>query len=139
MQVRRQADTLLGCRGMPDPALESEIRILEERLLQATTRSSRGQVEELLSNDFVEFGSSGRVFDKQAVIEYLTGDSPAHFSMLQFRVKRLAPDVVLATYIAVTHLPGAPPRHSLRSSIWTREGYIWQLTFHQGTRTAQPK
>ena len=124
---------------MPDPALESEIRILEERLLQATTRSSRGQVDELLTNDFVEFGSSGRVFDKAAVIEYLAAESTAHFSMLQFRVKRLAPDVVLATYIGVTHQPGAPPRHSLRSSIWTREGYIWQLTFHQGTRTALQK
>jgi hypothetical protein len=124
---------------MPDPALESEIRILEERLLQATTRSSRGQIEELLANDFVEFGSSGRVFDKAGVIDYLAADSAAHFSMLQFRVKRLAADVVLATYIAVTHLPGAPARHSLRSSIWTRAGYIWQLTFHQGTRTAPPK
>jgi hypothetical protein len=124
---------------MPDPALESEIRILEERLLQATTRSSRGQVDELLADDFIEFGSSGRTFDKAAAMEFLATESAAHFSMLQFRVKRLAPDVVLATYIAVTHTPGAPARHSLRSSIWTRAGYIWQLTFHQGTRTPPPK
>ena len=124
---------------MPDPALESEIRILEERLLQATTRSSRGQVEELLADDFVEFGSSGRVFDKAAVIQYLASDSAAHFSVLQFRVRRLAADVVLATYIAVTHLPGSPDRHSLRSSVWMREGYIWQLKFHQGTRAAPPR
>jgi hypothetical protein len=124
---------------MPDPALESEIRILEERLLQANTRSARGQVDELLAADFVEFGSSGRVFDKAAAMEYLAADSEAHFSMLQFRIKRLAPDVVLATYMAVTHLPGAPSRHSLRSSIWVRENYIWQLAFHQGTRTGPPK
>ena len=124
---------------MPDPALESEIRVLEERLLQANTRAARGQVDELLAPDFVEFGSSGRVFDKAAAMQFLAAESESHFSMLQFRIKRLGSDVVLATYIAVTHLPGAPPRHSLRSSIWVRENYIWQLVFHQGTRTAPPK
>ena len=124
---------------MPDPALESEIRVLEERLLQATTYASRGQVEELLADDFVEFGSSGRVFDKATVIEYLAAESDVHFSMLDFRMKRLSLDVVLVTYRAVTHAPGVPPRQSLRSSIWTRGDHIWRLTFHQGTRAAVTK
>ena len=44
-------------------------RELEERLLQPDVRSSAEEIAKLLADEFIEFGSSGRVFNKHHVIE----------------------------------------------------------------------
>jgi hypothetical protein len=48
----------------PDPSLENHLRQLEERLLQPNVHRYAADVFELLANEFIEFGSSGRIFDK---------------------------------------------------------------------------
>jgi hypothetical protein len=52
----------------PDPSLKNHLRQLEERLLQPNVRKSAEEVSELLANQFIEFGSSGRIFDKRHII-----------------------------------------------------------------------
>jgi hypothetical protein len=47
------------------------LRDLEEQLLKPEVRTSRDRVGYLLADDFIEFGSSGRIFDKRGVIEAL--------------------------------------------------------------------
>ena len=54
-----------------DKTLAALLRELEERLLRAEVRRSPAVVAELLADEFVEFGSSGRVFDKQQMIDAL--------------------------------------------------------------------
>lgn len=105
---------------------DDEFRHLEERLLQPPVRGSASQLDELLSPDFVEFGSSGRVYDKQATVSALTASavSASAPALVEFRVRALAPDVVLVTYRT---------ENSLRSSIWRRENGSWRIVFHQGT------
>ena len=115
-------------------SLEEVIRHLEERLLQVNVRQSVQDVAELLADDFVEFGSSGRVFDKQATIDSLQHESPAEISLIDYQARVLAPDVVLVTYRAVRSASTpAQTTQSLRSSIWKRLDGHWQLVFHQGT------
>jgi hypothetical protein len=58
------------------------LRRLEEELLKPEVRRSPGQVGVLLSDDFVEFGSSGGVFNKQQVIEALEQEGPADPSII---------------------------------------------------------
>jgi len=53
---------------MPDATLERELRELEESDLRSDVRSSPGFISGLLADEFVEFGSSGRIFDREAVI-----------------------------------------------------------------------
>jgi hypothetical protein len=43
-------------------------RKLEERLLRPDVRSSAEQLDKLLADEFIEFGSSGRVFNKEQII-----------------------------------------------------------------------
>ena len=50
---------------------EEFLRRLEERLLQPEVRQSAEAVADLLADDFIEFGSSGQVFNKQQIIEGL--------------------------------------------------------------------
>ncbi len=113
---------------------EEQIRRLEERLQQADMRKSAKDVAELLADDFVEIGSSGRIFDKQATIDGLQHESPAEISLTDYQARILAPDVVLVTYRAVRSASAsAQTTQSLRSSIWKRLDGRWQLVFHQGT------
>lgn len=110
------------------------IHALEERLLLPEVRQSAKEVAALLADDFVEFGSSGQVFNKQQIIEGLQQEAPVQRSMLEFKVSALAPDVILATYQAVRHSgPNEPPTSSRRSSIWKWKEGRWQMVFHQGT------
>lgn len=110
------------------------IRSLEERLLQPEVRRSAKEVAALLADDFVEVGSSGRVFNKQQMIEGLQQEPPIQRSLLEFKVSALAPDVILATYQVVRYSgSNEPPTYSRRSSIWKWMDGRWQMVFHQGT------
>jgi len=114
--------------------LEDRIRALEARLLEPEVRASPAELERLLADDFLEFGSSGRVYGRRDVIDALPGRSEARFTLEELRVRPLGPGVVLATYrLLRAATPPEAARSSLRSSIWRREGKRWRLAFHQGT------
>ena len=120
------------------PDIVGTIRALEEHLLRSDTRRSPEQLERLLADDFVEFGQSGRVWDKPSVIGMLASELGAFaYSFEDFRVLLLAPTVALATYRIRDATPGAVPQQALRSSVWVDRDGSWQLTFHQGTNAAE--
>lgn len=122
---------------MRDDEIGKELRELEERLLQPDFRRSRPAVSALLAEDFVEYGSSGRIFDKQQVLDLL-GSEPEHRATLEnFEARPLSADVVLATYRSIRlNGPPEPGATFLRSSLWVRRDGRWQIVFHQGTRAA---
>jgi hypothetical protein len=113
---------------------ETELHDLELSLLQAGVRTSV-RVAELLAEDFVEFGSSGKIYNKAQCIASLQAETGGEFTITQFCVKLLAPDLALLTYHALRH--SEPPVHTLRSSIWQKRAGHWQFIFHQGTPRAE--
>jgi hypothetical protein len=115
--------------------VERQLRDLELALLRPDVRQS-DRVAELLADEFVEFGRSGRVFTKPQVIEALQAECPARITVSELEVRLLAPDVALVTYRAAYH--GDPVVHSLRSSLWKQKQERWQMVFHQGTISAPP-
>lgn len=107
------------------------LRELEERLLHLATRTCAAELEALLADDFVEFVSSGRVFDESAIIASLNEETHAlDYELSDFSVASFTPDVALVTYRLTTRDSEA----SLRSSIWRRSKGQWQMHFHQGTK-----
>ena len=115
---------------------EEWLRSLEETLLRPEVRRDGVRVAKLLTDDFVEFGSSGRVLTKSEVVAELQLElAGSDFSVEDLCVKMLAREVALVTYIA-TRRGGEAALSSLRSSIWRREGREWRMCFHQGTRRA---
>jgi ribonuclease HI len=100
---------------------------LERALLDPEVRRDRQRLDALLHDDFLEFGASGRRWDKAAVLETLPRETSAAAPALgDVDATVLAPGVVLVTYTAL----GA-----LRSSLWLRgSDGAWQMRFHQGTR-----
>jgi len=115
-------------------SIEAHLRALEEELLQPAVRKTASRVDALLTDDFMEFGSSGRIYDKHEIINTLRSESPARRSLTDFRALPLGPGVVLTTYRATSYgASGEQPIHSLRSSVWRLLDGRWQMVFHQGT------
>lgn len=115
---------------------ESLFRELEERLLQPDVQKSARDVMDLLADEFIEFGSSGRVFDKQQIINSLQNERIEPLtqrSITEFQTLVLATGIVLVTYRVVRHISGEQPVNSLRSSIWKFNNAQWKMIFHQGT------
>ena len=102
-------------------------------MLLPDVRKSKRLVE-LLADNFVEFGSSGRIYTKADLVVTLQAESPVKQSTDDFRVELLAPNVALLTYRIHRH--SAPPVHTLRSSIWQLHDRQWQMVFHQATITS---
>jgi hypothetical protein len=111
-----------------DEALAEVVR-LELLLLEPQVRRDPERLASLLHKDFVEYGASGRRWDRASVaLAVDAGEEPIGASAVQAR--RLGPDAVLVTYRS-----DARGRRVLRSSIWVREDGRWLLLFHQGTLT----
>ena len=115
-------------------SLAENLRDLEEQLLQLATRASAAELELLLSDDFIEFGSSGRVFDKPAIIASLNEETRSlDYELRDFRVTSFTPELAQVTYRLQIRGSAA----SLRSSIWRYSAGRWQMQFHQGSRISR--
>jgi hypothetical protein len=124
---------------MKAPAMDSEkpiepdiaelIRRLEERLLLPEVRRSARRVGALLAEEFREIGSSGRIFDRQQIIDQLRHEpaGQSRGTISDFTARELSDSVVLTTYRVIE-------TRTLRSSIWKNINSKWQMVFHQGTR-----
>ncbi len=115
-------------------AIAQQLRKLEEDMLQPEIRRSPEAVASLLTDDFCEFGSSGRIFSKSEILEALRTETGGQISIADFCVRSLTAETALVTYRAIrradAHQAG---RTSLRSSMWVLRDGRWQMLFHQGT------
>ena len=117
-----------------DTGLSEELRKLEESMGRPEIRRSPELLTQLLADDFREFGSSGRVFDKKQIIDALQEQPRLQLWLEEFDVKQLAPDLALVTYRGNCRLVDSDKiSRSLRSSIWRNRDGRWQVLFHQGT------
>lgn len=107
-----------------------ELETLEMELLDPTLRRDASRLSKLLRDDFIEFGSSGRVYEKAMLIEMISNEEQARVLIRDFSVRELAADVALVTYRTV----GTTGQEARRSSVWVKESGEWRLVFHQGTR-----
>jgi hypothetical protein len=103
---------------------------LEMEMLDPGVRSDSVRLSRLLRDDFIEFGSSGRVYAKAMLIEMITREEHARVVIRDFAVRQLAPDTALVTYRSV----GQSGQEARRSSVWVQSEGTWQMVFHQGTR-----
>jgi hypothetical protein len=117
-----------------------EIRALEEALHRSEIRRSKTAVGALLADGFVEFGSSGRVYQRQEMIDLLAREGEtsdgARLLATDFEMRAVAEDTVLLTYRTRRTTLRGIERQVMRSSIWQKTEAGWQMLFHQGTVVA---
>lgn len=116
-------------------SLQHTLQQLEIELLSPSARKSE-RIAQLLADDFVEIGSSGRVYDKAEVIAALCAEPFSSIVASRFSVRLIAPGTALLRYLACRLSANAA--YSLRCSIWQLQNDQWRMLFHQGTPCSPP-
>ncbi len=113
-------------------SLDNTIEQLEASLLDPLRRANAQFLEQILAEDFIEIGSSGRRYSKLEIVSSLP--AAPNFSgprtIGDFEIKRVTPKSVLALY-------QIKETGTLRSSLWRHSENGWEMVFHQGTPAAQ--
>lgn len=107
---------------------------LELELLQPKTRKSVERLNELLTEDFLEIGMTGKPFTKKDILEILPKSDGSNYQATDFEAKEIAPNTILLVYKAsVNNTKTGETTQTHRSSIWQKRNDNWQMIFHQGT------
>jgi hypothetical protein len=104
------------------------LQSLEQELVDPLTRKNSDRLHELISDDFEEFGSSGRSYRKSEVITLLANEETVNYKLGNFSFKTLSNDCILVKYKSQLNNVTA-----LRSSIWIKSKGNWQMLHHQAT------
>lgn len=113
--------------------LKETLYQLELSLVTPDSRSSAEKLNGLLADDFIEYGSSGSIYNKEITIDSLTTTPSPSYKIFDFEIIPLS-DMYAQTRFKTdrTNLDGTKLT-SLRSSIWKKTNGKWQMCFHQGT------
>jgi hypothetical protein len=116
-------------------ALTAELRALEDSILDPAMRADPARMRALLAPEFMEFGASGRVFDRDGIIAVLAAEPTRVARQARgFKVRLIAPGAALTTW-RVQRDDGI---ETLRSSVWQQQpDGRWLMVFHQGTLAAR--
>ncbi len=114
-------------------SVKDQIYKLELELLNLPTRQSEQRLNVLIADDFVEFGSSGKIYKKRDILKSLPTEKARSFQVYDFKATTLSENIILATYRVTENAVD-----SLRSSIWKYFKNGWQMIFHQGTLCEKP-
>ncbi len=107
---------------------------LEEELWREETRFDRQRMEEMIAEDFFEFGRSGRFYRREETLALPLMPLCAVIPLADFQARSLSADVAQVTYNSAVTCDGIV-QYARRSSIWSRTQTGWMLRFHQGTPT----
>ena len=108
---------------------------LEKMLLDSSIRKNQDELYELLHDDFMEFGTSGEIYNKKKIIDFIPQEDSNPIDGFNFKASMLSPKVIQLTYKTKKQNNDGTISSSLRSSIWKKNGKQWQMIFHQGTKT----
>lgn len=108
---------------------------LEKELHKKTVRKDPALLKKYLSNDFLEFGSSGKVYALTDILSRLPAEDGVEvIDANLFKLTPIKEDWVLMNYESKRTDPDGFSIKTLRTSIWRREGSEWKMFFHQGTK-----
>ncbi len=130
--THRVAAELPPCRASPGSP-PAELLRLERALAERDGTAVEGGLAGLLEIGFVEFGASGRRWDRESIIAHLATSPRRSVEITGFEVHAVAPDLAVATYEAIEGSGTTDERHSGRTSVWLRRDGRWRMAFHQGT------
>jgi len=113
-------------------ALQKHLRQLEETLWVSETRFNVSLMEQTFADDCYEVGRSGKIYDRQQLLNAAKQHIDAEIPLPDFTVKLLASDVAMVRYQSIVTAADVVER-AHRISIWSKQNGQWRLRFHQGT------
>jgi hypothetical protein len=114
--------------------MSDELLRLERALAERDHAATPGGLASLLADDVLEFGASGRTWDRASTGAMLEETAPVRPLVIDdWQARALAENVALVTYTL-----RQPGRTTRRSSVWRATAGGWRLVFHQGTPVPDP-
>ncbi|MCE1164218.1 MAG: nuclear transport factor 2 family protein [Bacteroidetes bacterium] len=110
---------------------EKEILKLETELLDVEKRKDVDFLRMVIADDFIEKGSSGKIYDKEETIKSLILSAESgHFEyeITDFEIIEKPGGSVTALYRI--NING---NVTLRKSVWKKSGTSWRIHSHEGT------
>jgi hypothetical protein len=107
----------------------------EESLWREDTRFDHKFMDEVVAQDFFEFGRSGRIHERADTLSAgSAGRQPidAVLPLPNLKIRLLNEDTAQVTYDSAVECNGVV-EYGRRSSIWSKTERGWVLRFHQGT------
>lgn len=116
--------------------IADHIQQLELKLLHQDWSQNPKFIDELLSLDFEEIDANGTAHCRDDVVQWLLQkDKTQRWALLNFRVKVLSDDCVLAIYSACKENDAVTTANrSIRTSIWHLQNNQWKMIFHQASK-----
>lgn len=108
--------------------VENEILLTEDEI-----RNDANEISNLLSTDFIEYTSSGKIYHYTVGDVFGSNDGKIVIDRESIKCTKLSEDVFLLLYIAVKSSNNDNSIRSNRSSIWKNVEGKWKIVFHQGT------
>lgn len=115
-----------------DKLLVEELKNLEETLFRNNIRKSPAELSKIISDEFLEIGSSGNVYKKKQIIEDLQIENNIKISLSNFEARKLSDNIILVNYKS-EKIDNGKKYFAIRTSIWKLNENGWQMIFHQGT------
>ena len=117
-------------------SVKLEMLKLEKALLSKEVRSNVEALNLLIAESFIEFGKSGKVWNKGSILASLPLEGEINGEIqreiLNFAVIFQTPNIVCVEYkLSESKLNAG--EISFRRSIWKFIDERWQIIFHQGT------
>lgn len=116
--------------------IAEHIQQLELKLLQTDLKANPMLINELLSDEFEEISNSGQVNSRDDVIHWLLAkNNHVRWSLIDFRIKVLTNDLVMAIYRAKKSDDSENiGKGSIRTSLWKYQKGAWKMLFHQASK-----
>lgn len=114
-----------------EPSPESIVEALERELSGPDVRNDIGRTGVLLHPDFMEIGTSGRVWTRDAMMMALEEEPVQHTELEILGADRIGTSAILLTCRSYSRSGTA-----FHSSLWVLDGNRWRLRFRQGTPEA---
>jgi hypothetical protein len=108
----------------------------ETDLLKSEIRMSFEKINELISDDFIEYGSSGLVYNREDILKRLPQGHSPFYTLSDFEMIVLSEDIVQTRFKTNRVNLDGTETSSLRTSLWRNTNNSWQMFFHQGTIVA---
>ncbi len=114
--------------------LIKKVKDLEIELLDPKVRKDKRRLNDLISDDFIEFTSNGTTITKAEVLKDLPRQKYFEWKAFNLKVKELSSEIFLVTYkVKKIDVKNKTIVSSLRSSIWKNYNEKLKIIFHQGT------
>jgi hypothetical protein len=108
---------------------------------QAVARAQKSKdgdaLKRLLTDDFQQVGSEGKLHDKDEFIGDAQDGKLADYTLYNLKVLPIDDNAAIVTYDAVIHMTEGDdllaPRYQHFSDVWVKQGEQWRLRFQQAT------